>query len=456
MVLNILKILLLPLLSFDTNFVSLAQSVWNLSNVKVVDFNLDGTPEVVGKSNSLDLVVYNYSTPPTLNVVASLVPFKECIGVNTTTLGTQGIVSGTQTFKVSGTNLTANVTVAAMSGFEYSVNGTSFSSTWSLTPTTGVLNETTIYIRVAASTSSTFTGNISVTSTTCGTPTQTIPVSRSVTATMAALPVLSPSTYCLNSGNPTLSITESGSDANNVTYQWYKNSTTSNTTGQIIPDAIYSSYEVPEDAGNASASYYYCKFSANCGEITSNVRQVSVSAYEAIQVIKQPVQPIIPTCYVANLLDTPHQASVTALNVSSFQIQRSSNGTSWTTITLNSILSSNGTKFTFPISANILGTMYFRIKMNPKCTASSVVYSDVLTMTTVSSVAGTINATSTSVCKYANALLNLTGSSGAIQWQRSTNGTTWGNITGKTSNQLDIPVSVTTSFRARVNMGLAE
>ncbi len=440
-------------ISFDTNFVSLAPSVSNLSNLKVVDFNLDGTPEVVGKSNSSDLVVYNYLTPPTLNVVASLVPFKQCIGVNTTTLGTQGIVSGTQTFKVSGTNLTANVTVASVSGFEYSVNGTTFTSTLSLTPTAGVLNETTIYVRVAASASGAFTGNISVTSTTCGTPTQTIPVSRSVTATMSALPVLSPSSYCLNSGTPTLSITVTGTDANNVSYQWYRNSTTSNTTGQLISGATSSSYEVPVNTGNASASYYYCKVSANCGEITSNVRQVSVSAYEAIQVIKQPVQPIIPACYVANLLDTPHQAYVTATNVSSFQIQRSSNGTSWTTITLNSTLSADGNKFTFPIPANIPGTMYYRVKMNPKCTASSIVYSNVLTMTTVSSVAGTINATSTSVCKYDNALLNLTGSSGSIQWQRSTNGTTWGNITGETSTQLDVPVSVNTSFRARVNNG---
>ncbi|MEA4922915.1 MAG: InlB B-repeat-containing protein [Eubacteriaceae bacterium] len=62
-----------------------------------------------------------------------------------------------------------------------------------------------------------------------------------------------------------------------LSYQWYNNTTNSNTGGAVIDGAKGSSYTTPEtkDAGNY---YYYCVVTANEQSVTSNVATVTVSA----------------------------------------------------------------------------------------------------------------------------------------------------------------------------------
>lgn len=76
-----------------------------------------------------------------------------------------GTPSAAQTYTVAGTFLTANISIAAVAGFEYSTNGTSYSSTLSLTPTSGTVATTTIYVRLTGTTLGDYSGNITHTST---------------------------------------------------------------------------------------------------------------------------------------------------------------------------------------------------------------------------------------------------------------------------------------------------
>ena len=112
----------------------------------------------------------NFTYTPTIVKTGTLTAFSKCSGFS----------SSAQTFTVSGSNLTANLVVAAYTGLEYSLDGTSYSSTLSITPTTGTVATTTIYVRMTAASASLTTGAISLTST--GATNQTVAVSGTVNA----------------------------------------------------------------------------------------------------------------------------------------------------------------------------------------------------------------------------------------------------------------------------------
>jgi len=78
------------------------------------------------------------------------------VGANTTELS----------YSVSATNLTADITITAPSGFEISTtSGSGFGSTLNISPTGGVISATTIYVRFAPTTNGYQSGTISHTST---------------------------------------------------------------------------------------------------------------------------------------------------------------------------------------------------------------------------------------------------------------------------------------------------
>jgi len=91
-------------------------------------------------------------------------------------ISTIGTSSAAQTFTVSGSNLIANLVVTAPSGCEVSTNGTNYTSSLTLTPSSGGVAATTVYLRIAASTAAgLLNGYVMVTST--GAATQNIGVS---------------------------------------------------------------------------------------------------------------------------------------------------------------------------------------------------------------------------------------------------------------------------------------
>ncbi|MEB3148284.1 MAG: hypothetical protein VKL60_04590, partial [Sphaerospermopsis sp.] len=104
---------------------------------------------------------------PTVTASGTLKTFASCSGASITP----------QSFTVSGTYLSSNVTVVAPVGFEISTtSGGTYTTTLSLSPSAGTLSSTSVFVRLINSSTSASSGVISVTSTGA--------VSRTVTATV--------------------------------------------------------------------------------------------------------------------------------------------------------------------------------------------------------------------------------------------------------------------------------
>lgn len=81
------------------------------------------------------------------------------------TLG-EGTTSASQSITVSGVNLTADITATAPTGFEVSLDNTTFNNSVTLTQTGGSISNVTVHIRAAASAAAgTPSGNVALTST---------------------------------------------------------------------------------------------------------------------------------------------------------------------------------------------------------------------------------------------------------------------------------------------------
>nr|GAP19065.1 protein containing VCBS repeat [Levilinea saccharolytica] len=73
---------------------------------------------------------------------------------------TPGTASTAQTYTVSGSNLTGNVTITAPTGFQISTDGSTYTSALTLTPSGGTITSTPIYVHLFSPTVGDFSGNI--------------------------------------------------------------------------------------------------------------------------------------------------------------------------------------------------------------------------------------------------------------------------------------------------------
>ncbi|MEN9655148.1 MAG: hypothetical protein RL311_56, partial [Bacteroidota bacterium] len=182
----------------------------------------------------------NFTFNPSITKSSNFTSFTTC----------SGTPSNAQSFTVSGNNLTASVSIGALTGYEYSTDGTTYSSSLNLTPTSGSISSTTVYVRLTSSSSGSPSGTISLTSTNA--TTQTIAVTGTVTAT--SLPTATTSySVCLGDSAPTISATPAASH----TLRWY----TVPTGGTASTSA-----PVPDVSAAGTSSYYVSQFnsSTNC------------------------------------------------------------------------------------------------------------------------------------------------------------------------------------------------
>jgi hypothetical protein len=108
------------------------------------------------------------TTPPSITVPSNSLPDFGSVQVNTT--------STAQSFTVSGSNLTADVSLSAPAGFEISKSsGSGYGSSLSLAQSGGTVSSTTIYVRFNPISEGAKSGNISITST--GAETKNVAVS---------------------------------------------------------------------------------------------------------------------------------------------------------------------------------------------------------------------------------------------------------------------------------------
>ena len=135
----------------------------------ICDIDGDGKPDLATvnyNSNSISVLRNNPQFSPIIFITSSLTPFTSCAGT----------VSNQQNFMISGAALTANIIVTAPIGFEVSTTSNSgFGNSINLTQTSGIVNTTTIYIRLTGSPIGSPSGNIVCTST--GAPIQNVAVS---------------------------------------------------------------------------------------------------------------------------------------------------------------------------------------------------------------------------------------------------------------------------------------
>ncbi|MBI1228058.1 MAG: hypothetical protein GC192_22690 [Bacteroidetes bacterium] len=97
--------------------------------------------------------------------VASLNPTLTCSVTSLSTFTTQTTTaSASQSFKITGTDLSGNVTVSnSNSAFELSSNGTSYSASLSFTPSNSILSEKTVYVRLKSNQAvGTYSGTITI------------------------------------------------------------------------------------------------------------------------------------------------------------------------------------------------------------------------------------------------------------------------------------------------------
>lgn len=108
---------------------------------------------------------FNYSPVATIaaSATASATPIILATASFTDFIQTIGSPSAIQTFTVSGTNLTGDITVTAPVNYEVSLNGTAWSSGVVLSPVSGTVSSTAISVRLHASSVGIYNGNLSIT-----------------------------------------------------------------------------------------------------------------------------------------------------------------------------------------------------------------------------------------------------------------------------------------------------
>lgn len=115
------------------------------------DYWIVASSEATTAANRPQLnITYCAATGPTIMTSGSLTPFSAA----------PGLPSEAQSYTVSGTGLTDDIEIAAPAGFELSEDGTNYFSSLTLIQVAGVVEPTTIYVRLYSAVEGTFGGDI--------------------------------------------------------------------------------------------------------------------------------------------------------------------------------------------------------------------------------------------------------------------------------------------------------
>jgi hypothetical protein len=441
----------------------------------ICDFDNDNKSDVLSRGEgSSTFSVFRNTIAERIFISGALTSFTPC----------SGVVSTAQSISVSGSGLTTGIVFNAFSGIEYSTNGTTFSSTLTL-GSTGNLAATTVYIRTTSSASS-FSGNISVTTTgdsktlaVSGTPivvttvisgTSTICAGGSTTLTASGASTyswsnslgtgasvsVSPSTTttytvtgtgasgCSDSESITVTVNALPSVSINGTtavcpggstvltasggssYVWNNSSTTSSIT---VSPSTPTTYSVTGTGANG------------CTNTASSV--VTINEVPSITSQNTPAESI---CQNATASAMSVTATGTGLTYQWYSNETSSN--------TGGTIVSGATSSSFTPSTSSLGTKYYYCVVGGTCSPS--VTSDVSGDIAVQGpLAGTISVSGgSSVCSGSSKTLTLSGHSGSIQWQSSANNSTWTDISGSTEPIFNTgALNATTYYRAKLTSG---
>jgi hypothetical protein len=406
-------------------------SASGLNTINAIDLNGDGYMDIVG-SDKLNFKYFIFAYIPTITTTgtSAITELSACLNSP----------SADQSFTVSGGNLTANLTVSSndTTNIEFSTNGTSYSNSLTLTPTSGTVASTTVYVRQKSSASVVASATKTVTIASTGATSATFSFNRVVNnTTISTQPSTTAQTYCQNTTPIDLLVTATGLG---LTYQWYSNTVNTSTTGStLINGAISSTFTPP--TSTISALYYYCVVTGTCSTVTSNFSgKITITA------------PSVGGAATATSSSICTNTATTILlsgNTGTIQWQQSTDGaTGWANVTGGS--GATSTTYTTPA---LTTTTYYRAAVT-KSGCNSDYSTTALVTVSPTSVAGTPTASSNPVCSGSTTDLTLTNFTGNIQWQSSTNNSTWNNINGAIAATYTTPaISATSYYKAVVTSG---
>jgi alpha-tubulin suppressor-like RCC1 family protein/sugar lactone lactonase YvrE len=232
-------------LPFNTIYAGFALSN---NGIKAVVCELNTPGNVYGRNN--------IDVGKSIDITANFNLFNYCANQN----------SVAQNFAVEANGLTNNLLITAPTGFEVSLNAnTGYVSSLAIIPVSGVV-ATTIYIRVAATATGALNDQIIIS--TVGVTAKSLAVTASTytAQSITSEPSTLDQTICLNETLTPLSVTATG---NALTYQWYENTTNTNSGGTAIVGATANTYTPL--TGTVSTKYYYAMVTGACGNLTSNI-----------------------------------------------------------------------------------------------------------------------------------------------------------------------------------------
>ncbi|WP_295718013.1 beta-propeller fold lactonase family protein [Mucilaginibacter sp.] len=218
---------------YTANQTSNTVSVINTQDNAVINtIPVGNAPASIGKFISAGFGCVGTPTTFTITVNPLSTPSITASTVTGNIIGCEGLVSpNIQQFTVSGSRLTANITATAPLNFEISLNATTgYSSSLTLTQTSGTVSNTIIYVRSSAiAPAGSISSNVHLTST--GATIQPVVVSGIIKAIPTVNAVIS---QILTSGAPTSPVNFSGTA---TTYNWVNDTPgvglASNGTGNI-------------------------------------------------------------------------------------------------------------------------------------------------------------------------------------------------------------------------------
>ncbi|MEO0038087.1 MAG: hypothetical protein RIQ59_1298, partial [Bacteroidota bacterium] len=226
-----------------------------------ISYTINGTAGT--NTATVNFTAVPSGTTPTITTSGTLTAMSACLGS----------ASATQSFTVSGIDLTSDIVVTAPTGYEISLtSGSGYAATLSLTTADGVVASTTIYVRLTSSAANGASGNITCVST--GATTQNITTGAAVVSSASVAGSISGATTVCSGTNST-TLTLSG---NTGTIQWQ--SSANNTTFTDISGATGQTYT----ATNLAAITYYKAVvtSGACASATTTSVTIAVTTSPSV------------------------------------------------------------------------------------------------------------------------------------------------------------------------------
>lgn len=225
-------------------------------------------------------------------------------------------------------------------------------------------------------TNANITGTITVTPTLngCNGASQTFDITVKPTVYFTSQPVSS--AVCLNGIAQTLSVTYANGTGI-PQYQWYSNTTNSNSGGSIISGANASTFDPPTNT--VGTVYYYCILTLPadvCGTITSNVATVAVSPIPTIDAQPLATQQLCVGGVINSL-------SVSTINGAGTPTYQWYSNTSNSNVGGTMISGANSINYT-PPAFNSIGSYYYYVVVTYSASACGIVTSNVAEVLVVS------------------------------------------------------------------------